>query len=604
VVFWAILKWEQAVTDEQAAGIKGKFTKADRWIILIFYLMGLSIGVHLLNLLSLPAIVIVYYFKRYKPTLGGTIIALLAGCIITGFVQKAVIQWSIKLGSSMDVTFVNDMGSPFFLGFGFFFVLLALFLFLIIRIAVKNNLHFLSLGTWSFSFMLLGYLSYLTPLIRSNADTSIDMFNVDNPISLYGYVGREQYGDWPLLYGQDFTARPIAGEEGEDVYVKKSDTYEKVGNKYELVFDKEDKHWFPRMWDMSNDRGQASFYASWANIEQVGNDDYGPVWDRAPTFGENLSYFVGYQLNWMYLRYFMWNFAGKQNDIANGNPSNVRDGNWITGINFLDKIRLGDQQMMPESIKNNKANNKLYMLPLILGLLGWMYQLKRDKKSSLVSTLLFFFTGIAIILYLNQAGNQPRERDYAFVGSFYAFAIWIGLGVLFVNELFSRLIKNSFSTGALAGIVCLFAVPVQMAFVEWDDHDRSQKKITIDLARDYLESCPPNALLVTFGDNDTYPLWYAQEVENVRPDIRVVNYSLLTSDWNINQLTYKLNESAPFNMIWTPEQISSNLKQKYSFTNKQKDVQTDLSAFLKDLANRNTSEYFIRSIKMPVDSIN
>jgi hypothetical protein len=308
VVFWAILKWEQAVTDEQAAGIKGKFTKADRWIILIFYLMGLSIGVHLLNLLSLPAIVIVYYFKRFKPTLKGTIIALLAGCVITGFVQKAVIQWSIKLGSSLDVTFVNDMSSPFFLGFGFFFVLLALFLFLIIRVAVKNNLHFLSLGTWSFSFMLLGYLSYLTPLIRSNADTSIDMFNVDNPISLFGYVGREQYGDWPLLYGQDFTARPIDYEEGEDVYVKKSDTYEKVGNKFEPVFDKEDKHLFPRMWDMSNDRGQASFYASWANIEQVGSDEYGrPIWDRSPTFSENLSYFVGYQLNWMYLRYFMWN---------------------------------------------------------------------------------------------------------------------------------------------------------------------------------------------------------------------------------------------------------------------------------------------------------
>ncbi len=243
------------------------------------------------------------------------------------------------------------------------------------------------------------------------------------------------------------------------------------------------------------------------------------------------------------------------------------------------------------------------MLPLILGLLGWLYQLKRDKKSSLVSTLLFFFTGIAIILYLNQAGNQPRERDYAFVGSFYAFAIWIGLGVLFVNELFSRLIKNSFSAGTLAGLVCLFAVPVQMAFVEWDDHDRSQKKITIDLARDYLESCPPNALLVTFGDNDTYPLWYAQEVENVRPDIRVVNYSLLNSDWNINQLTYKINESAPFKMIWTPEQISSNLKQTYSYSDKKKDVQTDLSAFLKDLANRNTSEYFVRSIKLPVDSI-
>ncbi|MEO6539838.1 MAG: DUF2723 domain-containing protein, partial [Ferruginibacter sp.] len=256
--------------------------------------------------------------------------------------------------------------------------------------------------------------------------------------------------------------------------------------------------------------------------------------------------------------YFLWNFAGKQNDIQGVSMANVRDGNWKTGIGFWDKMRLGDQDTLPDSLKHNKANNKLFALPLILGLLGLVFQLIKDKRDFLIVGLLFFFTGLAIVFYLNQAGNQPRERDYAFVGSFYAFAIWIGLGVMYVKELFTSFIKNRMMAGLVAGGLCLLAVPVLMASQEWDDHDRSHKTLARDLAIDYLESCAPNAILITFGDNDTYPLWYAQEVQGIRRDIRVINSSLLGTDWYINQLRYKVNDSDPIDAIWTAEQIEGS----------------------------------------------
>ncbi|MEN9964809.1 MAG: hypothetical protein RL582_1904, partial [Bacteroidota bacterium] len=350
VVFWAMLKWEQAVTEEQEQGVIGHFTKADRWIILIFYLMGLSIGVHLLNLLTIPAIVIIYYFKRYKSSTQGTILAFIIGCIITGVVQKAVIQWSIKGAGNMDIFFVNDLGLPFFTGFAFFFVLIAVFVYFGLQTAKKKNWNFLRLGLWSMSFMLLGYSTYFTTLVRSNADPSVDMFNVDNPVSLVGYVSREQYGDWPILFGQDFTAQ-VQKVEPTETYIKGKEKYEKNGRKIKYVFDPAEQHFFPRMWDMSNDQGHADYYASWA---EIGKNEDGS-WERAPTMKENIGFFLDYQINWMYWRYFMWNFAGKQNDVQGVNMGNKRDGNWKTGIGFYDKMRLGDQDTMPDALKNNKA---------------------------------------------------------------------------------------------------------------------------------------------------------------------------------------------------------------------------------------------------------
>ncbi|MBU6157889.1 MAG: DUF2723 domain-containing protein [Bacteroidetes bacterium] len=553
IVFWAILRWEHE--DVKAGNDDAKRTHAERWIILIFFMMGLSIGVHLLNLLTIPAIVMVYYFRRYTPSLKGGLFAFLIGCIITGVVQVAVIQWSISLAGWFDRTFVNSYGLPFFSGFIFFFILLAVAIFFVLRFAHQRHLRFLRLGVWSFVFMLIGYSTYLTTMIRANADPGIDMNDVNNPLSLVSYLSREQYGDIPLLKGQTFTAEPDYEDVG-DSYQRVGDKYEITGKKRKAVYPPEQTMVFPRVWDASNEQGHADYYAQFLGIEKLQDNQTGRTYyERDPDMSDNIKFFFGYQINIMYWRYFMWNFAGKQNDLQG--VGERRNGNWISGISFLDNIRLGKQELMPDSLKENNANNKLYFLPLILGLLGFAYQYYRHRKDWIVAGLLFFFTGLAIVLYLNQAGPQPRERDYAYVGSFYAFAIWIGLGYFQIKEWLEKMIKGT-TGGYLAALLCLLAAPVLMASEEWDDHDRSKKTIAADLAANYLESCAPNAILFTVGDNDTYPLWYAQEVKGIRPDIRVINTSLLGTDWYINQLRYKVNESAPIDVIWSESQIAGD----------------------------------------------
>jgi hypothetical protein len=610
IVFWAILKWENHA-DEPGA---------DRWIVFIFFLMGLSIGVHLLNLLTIPAIVMVYYFRRRdtfkydilrkwflrlvaiggvlavigalisasaestdnvpmdgtmaglmivaviaaigllflvekqgkdkKAYYGGVYIFFAIGCIITGVVQVGVIQYSVKLAGTFDRYFVNSFGLPFFSGFTFFFVLVAGLIWYGLKLADKKAWAYLRLAIWCFAFMLVGYSTYVTTMIRSNANPSVDMYNVDNPNSLVGYLGRDQYGDFPLLYGQKFTADPVDLKNTGMRYQKSHDKYIELGQDRKYVYASEDKMVFPRVWDPSNDQNHADYYAYYLGINKTREGKY----ERAPTQADNVKFFVGYQTYWMYFRYFMWNFSGKQNDNQGLFAGNVRDGNWITGISFIDNMLYGDQSTMPDSLKNNKANNKLFLLPFILGLIGLFYQFKKRGDDGTINLLLFFFTGMAIVLYLNQAGYQPRERDYAYVGSFYAFAVWIGLGVLKVRDWLSKALSQA-AAAAVATAICLLAVPVLMAQQEWDDHDRSKKELPRDLAKDYLESCAPNAILFTYGDNDTYPLWYAQEVEGIRRDVRVINFSLLGIDWYINQLRYKVNESDPIDVIWTPEQI-------------------------------------------------
>lgn len=585
LVFWAGLKWEEDVTNEIKAGIRGNFTRADRWLILIFYLIGLSVGVHLLCILTIPAIVMIYYFKKYKTTRWGTFWAFIAGIVITGLVQVPMVQWTIKLAGKFDILFVNSFGFPFFTGFTFFFILLAVLIYIVQRIAVKRNWHFLKLGMWAFAFVILGFTTYFTTLIRSSANPPIDMFNVDNPVSLVGYLSREQYGDWPILNGPDFTAEPESVEV-EHTYVKGKTEYEKKGSKAVYHYNPADKHFFPRMWDNTNEQGHADYYASFAGI---GKDPQTGKYYSTPTMGDNFAFFFSYQLNWMYTRYFLWNFAGRQNDLQGIDMGNVRDGNWITGIAPFDDARLGDQSKMPDALKNNKANNKLFALPLILGLIGFIFQYTKDKKDTLVVALLFFFTGIAIVFYLNQAGNQPRERDYAYVGSFYAFAIWIGLGVMMVKDWFAKLLSPRMAALA-AGFICVLAVPVLMGFQEWDDHDRSKKTLAPDVAIDYLESCAPNAILITFGDNDTYPLWFAQEVLGVRPDVRVINSSLLGTDWYINQLRYAVNKSAPIDQIWTAEQIIGSKRDAVYYIpqlpgfSSVKDKPMDLKTMMKEYA--------------------
>jgi hypothetical protein len=621
LVFWAMLKWERA--DVAAGTDRQSKAYADRWIIFIAFMMGLSIGVHLLNLLTIPAMVMIYYYRRYQYTRKGAIWAFIIGCVITGIVQVAVIQWTVKFAGKFDILFVNSFGLPFFSGFVFFFLLLAAAIWWGLRKARQNNYSFLRLALWSFVFMLIGYSTYVTTLVRSNANPAMDMNNVDNPMSLNYYLGREQYGSAPLLYGPHFTADykrdetgQVVTDEGEMKYTKGSDKYIEIGRAQEPEFDSKDQMLFPRVWDRSNDQNHADFYGEWLGLERTaGNPQTGEPesWEK-PSYADNINWFITYQSGFMYWRYFMWNFAGKQNDIQGF--GNKRDGNWISGISVIDNARLGDQSKLPESLKHNKATNKLFLIPFILGIFGCVYHFLKNRRDWIVSFLLFFFTGLAIVLYLNQPGNQPRERDYAFAGSFYAYAIWIGLSVIgFVRMAREREDKKTFTNVLLYGgmatfivtllsntntsggaaflssivaaviyaavvaaihfitkaasgngsnlrmatilsfILCMSA-PVLMASQEWDDHDRSKKTLAPSLAKDYLESCAPNSILFTFGDNDTYPLWYAQEVEGVRPDIRIINTSLLGIDWYVNQLRYKVNESPAIDVIWAPEQIA------------------------------------------------
>jgi hypothetical protein len=364
---------------------------------------------------------------------------------------------------------------------------------------------------------------------------------------------------WPILYGPDFTD-PAPTVVTGDQYEKGDEKYEVAGRTYAQEWgNTPSSHLFPRMWNPSNDRSEVDTYKRFSGMDP----------DAQPTMADNIKYFVRYQTGWMYLRYFMWNFAGKQNDLEGfGNP---RDSNWVSGISALDQLMYGDQSRMPDSIhKDNKSYNRLYMLPLLLGLLGLFVQYRRNRRDALVTALLFFFTGEAIVFYLNQAGLQPRERDYAFAGSFYVFAIWIGLGVLGVQQLLQRLFTRLQSTPAsiAAAGLCFLAVPVLMGAQEWDDHDRSKKTLARDLAADYLQSCPPNAILFSFEDNDTYPIWYAQEVEGIRPDVRVIINTLSGADWLINSLRYKINDAAPVDPLFTADEIQGDKKSVLYFTDR------------------------------------
>ncbi|HUR11280.1 MAG TPA: DUF2723 domain-containing protein, partial [Flavitalea sp.] len=625
IVFWAILKWEHEV-DLESKTDGHLFSRADRWLVFIFFMMGLSIGVHLLNLLTIPAIVMVYYFKRYKVTKWGTFFAFLIGCMIEGIVQVVIIQWSIKAAGSFDIFFVNDLNMPFFVGFAMYFILVAALLIIGLRFTEKSIQKFrafpiwltaililfclpflestgkfvlfllgvgalialcynyrqgissfLKIGIWSTIFIILGYSTYFTTLVRSNANPSVDMYNVDNPVSLVGYLSREQYGDWPILYGPYFTDRPSQENfvETGDLYVKGKTKYDVAGKKGKIDYGSmSTAHLFPRTWDPNNDRNQEFVYRTFGGLEQ-GED---------PTMATDIRFFADYQFRWMYWRYFMWNFAGKQNDLQGF--GNIRDGNWNSGISFVDRIFHSPVNELPDTAgKNNKANNKLFFLPLILGILGLIFQYRNDRRDFIISMLLFFFTGFAVVIFLNQAGYQPRERDYAYVGSFYAFAIWIGLGVLWVKKLIGNYLSGNIPN-YLAFAVCLLAVPVLMASQEWDDHDRSKKLLARDMGKDYLESCEKNSILITFGDNDTYPLWYAQEVEGIRKDLRTINFSLLGTDWYINQLRYKLNESPPADVLFTPEQLQGSKRDRvyyYPLPGYNQSDYYDLKTILKDV---------------------
>ncbi|WP_256013452.1 glycosyltransferase family 117 protein [Desertivirga xinjiangensis] len=517
IVFWAILKWDHHADEEGA----------DKWIIFIAYVMGLSIGVHLLNLLVIPAIALIYYFRRSKKvTSAGTITALIVGIIILGVIQYGIIQYIVKFAAYFDLFFVNTIGLGFGTGVVVFSLLVIGGLTYGILHSIKHAKPVLNLALLCTTFILVGYSSFAMIVIRAKADPTLNNSDPENVFALLSYLNREQYGDRPLLYGEYFDSQPIENKEGGNIYRKGKDKYEIAGKKYETIYDRNTL--LPRMYSRSQQH--VGFYRDWMKIPE----------GQSPTFGDNLGFLFSYQSGFMYARYFLWNFAGRQNDDQG--HGNFTSGNWISGIKPLDAIRLGSQEHLPPSIKENNAYNRLYFLPLIIGLIGAFWHFKRNQKDAGVVGLLFFFTGIAIVLYLNQNPLQPRERDYAYAGSFYAFAIWIGLGVAAIAE-WLRAKVSATNAGVLATVICLLAAPVLMAKENWNDHNRSEKYTTRDFAVDYLESCEPNAILFTYGDNDTYPLWYVQEVEGVRPDIRIVNLSLLGTDWYVRQMKKKVNEA-------------------------------------------------------------
>lgn len=536
VVFWAILKWER-IADEKYS---------NRWLVFIAYMMGLSIGVHLLNLLAIPAIVFVYYFKKYKPSKRGIIGSSIISVILLGVIMYGIIPGLIQVASWFELLFVNSFGLPFNTGVLFYMLLLATGVVWGLMYTVKKQKVLLNTLILFFTVIVIGYSSFTMIVVRSLAEPPMNENQPDNVFALLSYLNREQYGDRPLVHGQYFNAK-IVKQETQYTYVPIGDKYKKipkVNPKY--IYDSEFTTFFPRIY--SHQANHKSGYINWANIK----DD-----KKKPSFGQNLAFMFKYQLGYMYLRYFMWNFSGRQNDIQ-GHGGYLK-GNWLSGIPFVDNIRLGPQDNLPKSISSHKSRNKYYMLPLILGLLGMIFMYQKRPKQFLIVLLLFVLTGIAIVIYLNQTPYQPRERDYAYAGSFYAFAIWIGLGVLAIGDFAKKYLPGA-TSGVLATVLSLVLVPSIMAKENWDDHDRSGRYTARDLASNYLNSCAPNAILFTYGDNDTFPLWYAQEVEGIRTDVRVVNLSLLGTDWYIYQMTKRAYDSAPVPFSFSRDQYRQGVR--------------------------------------------
>jgi len=526
IVFWAILKWE-AHADEP---------RADRWLLFIAYIMGLSIGIHLLNLLTIPAIAFVYYFKRTgKATGTGIIKTLIVGILILAVIQYGIIQYLVSFGAYFDLFFVNTLGMGFGSGIIFFAILVIGALVWGIRYSIKHQKKLLNLGLISTVLIIFGYASFSMIVIRAKADPNLNNSAPKDAFSFLSYLNREQYGDRPLLFGPNYNSERTGLSEGKTLWRKGADKYEVAGKKTDYEYN--NNTLLPRMY--SDDH--AAFYKEWMRLDDSKN----------PNLVDNVGFLFSYQIGYMYMRYFMWNFVGRQND-EQGQGSG-HEGTWISGVKPIDAMLRGPQDNLPPSTVDNNAYNRFFFLPLIIGIIGALWHFQRNQKDAGVVALLFFFTGIAIVLYLNQKPLEPRERDYAYVGSFYAFAIWIGLGVLGLKEwVFKKLTPTMGAIGAT--VIGLLAAPVIMAEQGWDDHDRSTKMVPHDIAYDYLQSCAPNAILFTYGDNDTYPLWYIQEVENVRPDVRIVNLSLFDTDWYINGLRQKQNESAPLPITMKPSQ--------------------------------------------------
>ena len=540
LVFWAMTKWYEQADQPYA----------NRWIVLISLLMGLSIGIHLLNLLAIPALVFLYYYKQRESghySFKEYVKIFLVSVVILAVILFGIIPYLPKFAAYFDLFFVNTLHLPFNSGAAFFMLLLLGLCFWGLFRTMKQGKVFANTVLLCFTMIVIGFSLFTIVIIRSSAKTPTNEYQPDNPFTLVRYLGREQYGSNPLVYGQYFDA-PYDIEETK-YWAPMGEEYIHAEGPGDVTYMPEGKMLFPRMW--SSDSRHISFYKSY-----MGNGGHvvKGAEHKKPTFFQNLAFFFDYQMNWMYWRYFMWNFAGRQNDVHSPSPGDPFIGNWESGITFLDNFRLGDQSAAPGYLKDNPAKNHYYMLPLLLGLVGLFFQFGRDKRGCWLTFLMFFMTGIAIVVYLNQPPFQVRERDYAYAGSFYSYSIWIGLAVAAVYSWLEERLKGKEAVAASAVTVLLLGVPVLMAAENWDDHDRSNRYTAVEMAKNYLNSVGPNGVLITHGDNDTFPLWYAQEVENVRTDVRIANTSLLGTDWHIDQMKYAMNESAPLDLTVGPKQ--------------------------------------------------
>ena len=646
LVFWAILMWEDVADEEYA----------NRWIILIAFLMGLSIGVHLLNLLAIPAIVLVYYFRKYEFSWKGFAISLGVSVVALALLLYGIMPGLVTISSRLDMFFVNSMDMPANSGMIFHFILLVIFFFLAVRSTLystdrtKNtafaiaamllsgvwvisgsmilNLIVLAAVAWFIWYLagkdrvtlntvlttvmviLIGFSTNAIIVIRATANPPLNENQPENPFSLLYFLNREQYGSRPLFKGQYYNAPVIDYKNGKPKYVLEDGKYIVSAYDLERIYDERFLTVFPRMWSEQTDH--EAMYKEWGKVKgtpvSVTNQSGEKEIIRKPKFSENLRFMFSYQFGYMYSRYFMWNFAGKQNDTQG--TGGAINGNWISGFRFLDEARTGSPDL-PPGMKDDTSRNAYYLLPFLLGLAGIFYQLNRDFKNWWVVLLLFLMTGAAIVFYLNQYPNQPRERDYAYAGSFYFFAIWIGLGVLALYEGLSKLLGEKASAPA-AGALCM-VVPVLMAAQNWDDHDRSGRYLARDVAFNYLNSCAPNAILLTNGDNDTFPLWYAQEVEGVRTDVRVCNLMLLNTDWYINQMKRATYESAPLPVTLPPQKYYDGVNNQVFIVEKTKDpveISTVIDWVMSDnkatkvqiSANEVLDVIPSRTIRIPVDS--
>lgn len=557
VVFWLILKWERRADEPDA----------NRWLILIAYIMGLSIGVHLLNLLTIPAIALVVYFRRNAHvTWKGTAKALMVGVGVLALILWGIIQYAIRIAASFDVFFVNQLGLGFGSGMVVFFLLIIGGMIWAVRYSIARKKPVLNIVLLSLSFVCFGYLSYAMLAIRAHADPPLNNNAPDNVYSFLGYLSREQYGSEPLLKGQTFDAQ-VTDVKTKETYKRGANNYEKIKGRPDYSYDKE--MLFPRMYSTKH----TGYYRNYLGL--------GP--EEKPTFSDNLRFFFTYQLGNMYGRYFFWNFVGRQNDQQN--YGGYSEGNWISGIKAADNQLVGGQKNLPEALSTDPSRNIYYFLPLFIGVIGLAWHFKKDKRFASIVGLLFFFTGAAIVVYLNQTPVQPRERDYAYAGSFYTFSIWIGLGVLGITDFLKR--KANLKASVLtAGTLCLLAAPVLLISENWRDHNRSDRSLARDMAYNYLVSCEPNAILFTYADNDTFPLWYLQEVEGVRTDVRLVNLSYLQSHWYVRQLNNTVNDAAAVKLNFDVNKLGEGVRDYLPFVDQgiagNVDVDTLLQFLLSD----------------------